>query len=120
MPCRVTCQLGDFVGLADSIPPADIVTLERVLNVYPEWELLASLSAKRARRLYWRGCPSRHKLREVRYLRDESRPAAATTASPRDRFPINEHERVGRENGLSQCFVQTVGPAWQVVLYRRA
>ena len=49
---RVTYQHGDFVDLAEAIQPADIVTLDRVLNVYPDWERLASLSAERARRLY--------------------------------------------------------------------
>ena len=49
---RVTYHHGDFVDLAESILPADIVTLDRVLNVYPDWERLASLSAERAQRLY--------------------------------------------------------------------
>ena len=49
---RVTYHHGDFVDLAESIQPADVVTLERVLNVYPDWERLASLSAERAQRLY--------------------------------------------------------------------
>ena len=116
----VTYQHGDFVDLADLIPPADIVTLERVLNVYPEWELLASLSAKGARRLYAVVVPRDTSF--VKFvisvmnlvLRLRRQQVRATV------IPINELERVGRENGLSQCFVQTVGPAWQVVLYRRA
>jgi len=33
---RVTYRHGDFVELAESIPPADIVTLDRVINVYPD------------------------------------------------------------------------------------
>jgi ubiquinone/menaquinone biosynthesis C-methylase UbiE len=41
---RVTYLHGDFVDLADSIPPADIVTVDRVLNVYPEsaWSIRAT------------------------------------------------------------------------------
>ena len=42
---RVTYRHGDFVELAESVPPADIVTLERVLNVYPDWVRLAGVSA---------------------------------------------------------------------------
>jgi 2-polyprenyl-3-methyl-5-hydroxy-6-metoxy-1,4-benzoquinol methylase len=34
---RVTYRHGDFVELAESVPPADVVTLDRVLNVYPEY-----------------------------------------------------------------------------------
>jgi ubiquinone/menaquinone biosynthesis C-methylase UbiE len=32
---RVTYIQGDFLDLEQSVPSADIVTLERVLNVYP-------------------------------------------------------------------------------------
>ena len=48
---RVTYVHGDFAELADSIPPADIVTVDRVLNVYPDWERLAGLAAAHAQRL---------------------------------------------------------------------
>src|SRR4029453_15287431 len=40
---RVTYRHGDFVELAESVPPADIVTLDRVINVYPDWQRLAGL-----------------------------------------------------------------------------
>ena len=33
--------------------------------------------------------------------------------------PIDELERILRRRGLSRSFSATVGPAWQVVLYRR-
>jgi magnesium-protoporphyrin O-methyltransferase len=49
---RVTYRHGDFVELAESIPPADIVTLDRVINVYPDWERLVELSAARVQCLY--------------------------------------------------------------------
>ena len=62
---RVTYHHGDFVDLAESIQPADVVTLDRVLNVYPDWERLASLSAERARRLYGVVIPRDTLLREA-------------------------------------------------------
>jgi 2-polyprenyl-3-methyl-5-hydroxy-6-metoxy-1,4-benzoquinol methylase len=49
---RVTYLHGDFVDLADSVPSAEIVTLDRVVNVYPDWERLAGLAAARTTRLY--------------------------------------------------------------------
>jgi hypothetical protein len=55
---------GDFVELAESIPPADIVTLDRVINVYPDWERLVRLSAAHARRLYGLVYP-----RDTRFVR---------------------------------------------------
>jgi 2-polyprenyl-3-methyl-5-hydroxy-6-metoxy-1,4-benzoquinol methylase len=116
---RVTYRHGDFVELAESAPRADIVTLERVLNVYPDWERLAGLSAAHARRLYGVVFP-----RDTRFVRlvifginlvlrvQRKRVRAAV-------IPMDAIERVVRENGLSPHFSATVGPAWQVAVYRR-
>jgi magnesium-protoporphyrin O-methyltransferase len=49
---QVTFVDGDFVGLADGIPPADIVTLDRVICCYPDMERLVAASAAKAQRLY--------------------------------------------------------------------
>jgi 2-polyprenyl-3-methyl-5-hydroxy-6-metoxy-1,4-benzoquinol methylase len=116
---RVTYHHGDFVDLAESIQPADVVTLDRVLNVYPAWERLASLSAERARRLYGVVIP-----RDTRFVRLV---IAAINLVQRLRrkpvraaiVPIDELERILRQRGLSRCFSATVGLAWQVVLYCR-
>jgi magnesium-protoporphyrin O-methyltransferase len=43
---------GDFVAGADSIDPADVVTLDRVICCYPDVDALVRLSARRARSLY--------------------------------------------------------------------
>jgi magnesium-protoporphyrin O-methyltransferase len=116
---RATYHHGDFVDLAESITPADIVTLDRVLNVYPEWERLASLSAGSARRLYGVVVP-----RDTRFVRlvivamnlilrlQGHRVRAAV-------IPVDELDRVVRQAGLNRCFSRAVGPAWQVLLYRR-
>ncbi len=116
---RSTYRLGDFVELAESVPPADIVTLERVLNVYPEWERLAGLSAERARRLYGVVVP-----RDTRFARLGIFAINLVLRLQRHRLraaviPIDAIERVVRENGLSPHFSATVGPVWQVAVYRR-
>ena len=49
---RVSYYHGDFVDLAGDIPPADIVTLDRVICCYPDMEKLVGLSAGRARKVY--------------------------------------------------------------------
>jgi len=49
---RVRFLHGDFVALAAEIPPADVVTLDRVICCYPNMEELVAASAARARRLY--------------------------------------------------------------------
>lgn len=116
---RVTYHHGDFVDLAESIEPADVVTLDRVLNVYPDWERLASLSADRARRLYGVVIP-----RDTRFVRLVIAAINLVLRLRRQRVraavvPIGELERILRQRGLSRRFSATVGPAWQVVLYRR-
>ena len=116
---RVTYHHGDFVDLAESILPADIVTLDRVLNVYPDWERLASLSAERAQRLYGVVIP-----RDTPFVRLVISAINLVLRLRRQRVraavvPIDELERILRQRGLSRYFSATVGPAWQVVLYRR-
>lgn len=49
---RVSFYHGDFTDLAADIPPADIVTLDRVICCYPDMKKLVGLSAERARKLY--------------------------------------------------------------------
>jgi hypothetical protein len=116
---RVTYRHGDFVELAESIVPADIVTLDRVLNVYPDWERLAELSARRARRLYGlvypRDTPT---VRLVIFamnliLRVRRKPVRAAIR------PVVGIERIARESGLSSHSSRNAGPAWQVAVYRR-
>lgn len=49
---RICFQHGDFVDLAPDIPPADIVTLDRVICCYHDMQRLVGLSSARARKLY--------------------------------------------------------------------
>jgi magnesium-protoporphyrin O-methyltransferase len=48
---RITFRFGDFVELAPTIPPADAVTLDRVICCYPGMEQLVGLSAAHATRV---------------------------------------------------------------------
>ena len=116
---RVTYRHGDFVELAESIAPADIVTLDRVINVYPDWQRLIELSAARARRLYGLVYP-----RDRRFVRLVVVGINLTTrlrgkgvrASVR---PADAVERALRENGFTLHVAKSVGPAWEVAVYRR-
>jgi hypothetical protein len=49
---QITFKHGNFVDLAEQIPPADLVTLDRVICCYPDMVNLVNLSAARARKLY--------------------------------------------------------------------
>jgi ubiquinone/menaquinone biosynthesis C-methylase UbiE len=49
---RVSYLSGNFTELAASIPPADIVTLDRVICCYDDADQLVALSAGRALKIY--------------------------------------------------------------------
>jgi SAM-dependent methyltransferase len=49
---RVAYVEGDFVELAPTLPPADVVTLDRVICCYPDMPALVSRSAALAERVY--------------------------------------------------------------------
>ena len=49
---QITYVHGNFVSLANTMPEADIVTLDRVICCYDNAKALVSLSASKARRLY--------------------------------------------------------------------
>jgi SAM-dependent methyltransferase len=116
---RVTYLHGDFVELAESIAPADIVTLDRVINVYPDWQRLIELSGARARRLYGLVYP-----RDRRFVKlvivginlTSRLRGKGVRAAVRPAYAI---ERMLRENGFTLHVAESVGPAWQVAVYRR-
>ncbi len=49
---RMSLRHGNFVDLASDIPPADIVTLDRVICCFPDMQALVGVSVARARKLY--------------------------------------------------------------------
>jgi hypothetical protein len=116
---RVTYTHRDFVELAESVPAADIVTLDRVINVYPDWERLVGLSAARARRLY--GFVYPRDTPTVRVVFSAMNLVLRLLRKPIRGFihPADGIDRVLRENGLSPAFSRAVGAIWQVAVYRR-
>lgn len=48
---RVRFVTGDFVAVADSVPMADIVTLDRVICCYPDMDTMVSRAAVKTRRI---------------------------------------------------------------------
>ena len=95
----VTYRRGDWVELAESVPPAAIVTFDRVIQRYPDLEL-AGLSVERARRLYGSVYP-RDTYREARRRRAEPHPALAPKAGPR-LCPSGRPDRAGCSRERSQ------------------
>jgi hypothetical protein len=115
----VTYRHGDFVQLAESIPPADIVTLDRVINVYPDWQRLIELSAGSARRLYGLVYPRdtpfvRLVIFGINLVLRLRRKQVRAAVRPADAI-----EHILRDNGLTLHTSESAGPAWQVAVYRR-
>ena len=86
---RVTFLHADFTDVASEIPPADIVTLDRVVCCYPDFHSLLTAAASRSRRLLALTYP-----RETWYMRiglraDEFHPAPAPRPVPR--VPASRH-----------------------------
>jgi hypothetical protein len=95
------------------------VTLDRVLNVYPDWERLTELSAQHAQRLYGLVYPRNTLM--VRLVTFAMNVVLRLLRKPM-RVSVRPGEAidlVARERGLVRQFSQSVGPAWQVAVYRR-
>ena len=59
---RIRFLTGDAVDLADRLPEADVVTLDRVLCCYPDMPALVDATASRARRVYGAVFPRERRL----------------------------------------------------------
>jgi magnesium-protoporphyrin O-methyltransferase len=116
---QVTYRHGDFVDLAADIPPADIVTLDRVICCYHDMPALVGRSAASARRLYGLVYP-----RDVWWLRAGVKIMNVIYRLQRTGFRIFAHpndavDAVVRRNGLERRFVRKTG-MWLVVVYARS
>jgi SAM-dependent methyltransferase len=116
---RVRYVHGNVVDLADTLEPADIVTLDRVLCCYHDMPALVAASAAKARRLYG-----------LVYPRDGWVIGAGVHAInlvfrlQRTPFRIFQHpsaavDALVRRHGLEQIFSRHAG-LWQIVIYRRS
>jgi magnesium-protoporphyrin O-methyltransferase len=115
---RIDQVHGDFVAVADQVPAADILTLDRVLCCYPDIERLLHASAAHARRLYGVVYP-----RDTWWLRPAFSAANVLLRLRGSSFRIFLHptevvEAVLASDGLVRVFHQIVG-IWQVVLFAR-
>jgi hypothetical protein len=113
---RVTYHHGDFLELAQTIPPADIVTLDRVINVCPDWKRLIRLSAARSRRLYGLVYPRNTlPVRMVVWVMNRFVWRGRVHASVPSPDVI---DTLTSQAGFVQFFSKTTG-AWQVAVFRR-
>lgn len=115
---RATFRRGDFVAVADDVPSADIVTLDRVVCCYPDWEALVGSSVTRAHRLYGLVYP-----RDRWWMRVSigfMRVVGGMFGNPMP-FRVHPDQQVDariRAAGFRPILAER-GLAWQTILYRR-
>lgn len=115
---RVRRVHGDFVELAPELPPADVVTLDRVICCYPDMRRLVSLSAGRALRLWGAVYP-----RDRWWLRLLHPVANAMLWLQRSGFRIYLHPPAAidatlRAEGFERRRIAHT-PMWEVAVYAR-
>lgn len=116
---RVSYLHGNFVDVAETIEPADIVTLDRVICCYHDMRGLVGASAAKARRLYGVVYP-----RDGWVAKVFASGANILFRLQRNPFRIFAHrssdvEAVLHEAGLKRSFRRNAG-IWQVAVYARA
>jgi magnesium-protoporphyrin O-methyltransferase len=115
---RVEFLHGNFVDMAPGIPPADIVTLDRVICCYDDMRGLVSRSVEKATRLYAAVYP-----RDIAWMRMGIAGLNVFERVKRSTFRVFLHDPQAidaelRASGLTRFSVrETLG--WQVVVYRR-
>lgn len=116
---RITYHYGDFVDLAPDLPPADVVTLDRVVCCYPDVERLVTASASKARHLYGLVFP-----RERLFTSAGARLANAWFRLRGSAFRTYLHPTEQVEGILHRCGFHRSTLAhsflWQVATYARA
>jgi magnesium-protoporphyrin O-methyltransferase len=109
---------GDFVAVAGSLAPAEVVTLDRVICCYPDMRRLVGLAAERATRLLGAVYP-----RAVWWVRFGVAAGNVVLRIQRSAFRIFAHEprdidATLREAGLEQRFRRRT-LSWEIVVYGR-
>ena len=115
---RMTYYHGDFVALAPTLAPADIVTLDRVICCYPDMPALVGLSADRAKQWYGLVFP-----RDLWWIKLGLPLANFFLGLRRDPFRVFAHptaavDAVVRDHGF-KLQVQRKFFIWQVMVYGR-
>jgi len=116
---RVEFVFGDFTALADTIPSADIVTLDRVICCFDDMHGLVRRSARKAGRLYGAVYP-----RQNGWMRIGIAGVNLLQRFKRSTFRVFLHDPAAidaelRAAGLERkSWRQTLG--WEVVVYARA
>jgi 2-polyprenyl-3-methyl-5-hydroxy-6-metoxy-1,4-benzoquinol methylase len=118
LEARIAFLRGDFVELANNVPEADFVTLDRVICCYDNMHDLVRLSANKARKIY--GLVFPRDLWIFRVMIPVANFFIRLTGSP---FRIFIHrteqvEKILNDQGLHKQFQKNAG-FWQIMVYNR-
>jgi magnesium-protoporphyrin O-methyltransferase len=110
---------GNFVDVSEQIPPADIVTLDRVVCCYHDMERLVRLSARKAKCLYGLVYPrDKWWVKAYVWLYHNSRHRLRRNPMRNYVHPTKAVEAVLEQNGLQCTYLNEMG-RWQVALFAR-
>ena len=115
---RVTFHHGDLVALKDTLLPADLVTLDRVVCCYPELEPLIRASAGKAVRYYALSYPHDRWYMRGHTWFENSRRRRSGNAFRTFVHPVACIRALVEEAGFTVVCVQRT-PVWEVVVGRR-
>ena len=115
---RIKFLHGNFIDLAGQVPPADIVTLDRVICCYPDMENLVQLTAARAEKYYGLVYP-----RDVWWVKVGLRLLNLTLQLRKNPFRVFAHPTQGVEalvqaSGMKKTFAYHTF-IWQVAVFSR-
>ena len=115
---RLRLEHGNFVELAPTLPPADIVTLDRVICCYPDMPALVGLSVALAREAYGLVYP-----RDTWWVKVGLALGNLALWARRNPFRTYAHptaavDALVRGHGFAPRFMRRT-LIWQVVVYRR-
>jgi hypothetical protein len=115
---RVRYVHGNFLEIADTISPAGVVTLERVICCFPDMPGMVARSSERAGKLYGLVYP-----REVWWMRFGAKVGNLLLRLRRPVFQFYVHrtaavEKLLQQQGMERRFSRNVG-LWQVSVYAR-
>ena len=115
---RVTYVTGDFVELGQSLAPADLVALDRVVCCYPDMEALVRLSASRTLRRYGLVYP-----RDSWWIRAASGAFNGANRLLRRRLRFHAHRTADVEATVAAAGLRRVDIRrtilWQVAVFER-
>lgn len=110
---------GDFVQLAHSIPEADIVTLDKVICCYPDFQKLLQLSLQKCGRVYGLVYPRVNWFTKIGFRLINLWFRIKSSEFRTYLHSTKVVDEIIRENGFQKSSYKTT-ILWQVVVYERA